>query len=81
MSNDLITVPTFTYHQGKHYDNSFDENPINVDFYNGTICLRQEDAYEEEECINISPKHLDALFKAIKKNLPEALIILERNTK
>jgi len=31
---DLITVPTFTFRQGKNSDGSFEENPIQVSFTN-----------------------------------------------
>lgn len=78
---DLITVPTFTFRQGKHSDNSFEENPIQVSFYNGSIELRQEGEFDQDESILISPKYLDALFKSIKKSLPEAKECLERNFK
>lgn len=79
--SDLTTVPTFTYRQGKHSDGNFEENPIQVEYYNGAIILRQEGAFDIDENISISPKHLDALFRAIKKNMPEAKVWLERNSK
>lgn len=38
---ELITVPTFVFSQGKLGDVDF-ETPIHVDYYNGTIVLRQD---------------------------------------
>lgn len=78
---ELITVPTFTYNQGTHNKNDFEESPITVSFYNGSINLTQEGEFDIRESINISPKHLDKLFKEIKKHLPEAESWLNRNTK
>jgi len=78
MENELTTAPTFTFKQGKHSDGSFEENPIQIEFYNGAIVLRQEGAFDLDESISISPKYLDKLFKAIKKNLPEATDWLNR---
>lgn len=76
--SDLTTVPTFTYRQGKHSDDSFKENPIQVEFYNGTIGLRQEGCYEQDECININHDHVKGLFKAILKHMPEAQYWLDK---
>lgn len=70
--SELITVPTFTYHQGKHSNDTLVENPIRIEYYNGTICLKQDGGYDTEETINIDPDHLVQLFRAIKKHLPEA---------
>jgi hypothetical protein len=69
--SELITVPTFTFSQGKPGDDVF-ESPIHVDFYNGCIVLRQDGEYTQQEQINILPQHLDALFREIKKHRPEA---------
>ena len=77
MKNHLVTVPTFTYQQGKHSDDSFKENPIQVSFYNGAIELSQEGTYEENEVVLIHPDHIEPLYRAIKKNMPEALKWLE----
>jgi hypothetical protein len=54
------------------------ERPISVDFYNGSICLRQDGEYDEQEKINIHPAFLDKLFKEIKKHQKEAEIILAK---
>jgi hypothetical protein len=73
----LITVPTFIFQQGDMWDQEGDsEKPIHVDYYNGSICLRQDGEYEKQEEIIISPKYLNALFKEIKKHLPEAEAML-----
>ncbi len=79
--NELITVPTFTFKQGKHSNDNFEESPIQVSFYNGSIELSQEGEFDVDERVLISPKHVEALFKAIKKNMPEAKLWLERNSK
>lgn len=78
MKNELITVPTFEYKQGTHKDDNFQENPIRVEYYDGSICLKQEGHFTEDETILISPEHLDSLFKAIKKNLTDAKVFLKR---
>lgn len=62
--SELITVPTFTFEQGRMLEDVDVEYPISVDYYNGTICLRQEHAGE----IKICPKYLDSLFKEIRKH-------------
>lgn len=72
MSNELTTVPTFTYRQGKYANDTFKENPITVSFYNGTISLTQEGYYDQDECVNLHPDHVKGLFKAILKHMPEA---------
>ena len=73
---ELITVPNFTFKQGTHKDNDFEENPIRVEFYLNGICLRQEGEFDIDESIMISAKHLDTLFKEIKKQYKEAMIHL-----
>lgn len=78
--SELITVPTFTFRQGKNSDSTFEENPITVSFYNGSIELSQEGAFDTDEKILLSPNYIDALFKAIKKNMPEAKEWLDRKT-
>lgn len=77
--SELVTVPTFTFQQGSMAKNDSDyESPIRVEFYNGTICLRQWGEYDVEECINVHPKYLEKLFKEIKKHMPNAMTILNR---
>lgn len=77
---ELITVPTFTFNQGDMYQSDPDsERPIHVDFYNGTICLRQDGEFEQQEEIKISPKYLDRFFREIKKHLPDAEAVLKLN--
>lgn len=78
---DLTKVPTFTFRQGKISTGTCDESSIQVSYYNGTIELRQEGCFEQDEIITISTKHFDALYKAIKKHLPEAMEWLERKGK
>ncbi len=73
----LITVPTFTFNQGDIYVDAENERPIYVDFYNGTICLRQDGEYDVQESINIHPKFFEALVKAIRKHQSEAKEILK----
>jgi hypothetical protein len=77
---DLITVPTFTYNQGRPGDKSF-ESPIQIEFYNGTITLCQDGGYDVQERINIHPEHFEKLVKEIRKHLPEAKAWLDRNAK
>lgn len=74
---DLITVPTFTFQQGKLGDTDW-ESPIQVHFYNGSISLEQEGNFDINESIQIHPKHFQRLFKEIKKHLPEAKKHLEK---
>lgn len=76
--SELITVPTFTFQQGKNSDGTFAENPIQVSFYNGTINLSQEGQFMENDSINISTAHFEKLFKEIKKHYPEAKSYLEK---
>jgi hypothetical protein len=78
MATELTTVPTFTYRQGKHSDDTFEDGPITVEYYGNSICLKQEGYFESDETITISPKHLNALFMAIKKHYPEALKVLNK---
>lgn len=74
----LITVPTFTFNQGDVFNqDEHSERPIHVDYYNGSICLRQDGDFVSQEEIIISPKHLDALFKEIKKHQKDAEAILK----
>lgn len=70
--SDLITVPTFTFNQGKLFIDTETELPISVDFYNGTIILRQDGDYDQQEEVKIHPAYFEKLVKAIRKNLPEA---------
>lgn len=77
MKTELITVPTFVFPQGKLGDNNY-ESPIHVDFYNGSICLRQDGDYEQMEQIIIDPKHLESLFKEIKRHRANAEAMLKK---
>jgi hypothetical protein len=77
----LISVPTFTFNQGDIYGDADWERPINVDFYNGSIVLRQDGEYDIQEEILIHPKYLDAIFRAIKKHKIEAEKLLEMRNK
>jgi hypothetical protein len=67
---NLISVPTFTFNQGDLFIDTETERPISIDFYNGCITLRQDGEYDQQEQILIHPKFFEALFKAIRKNLP-----------
>jgi len=62
---NLITVPNFVFQQQS--DDGAGEQPIWVQYYNGTISLEQDD-----NTVNILPETMDKLFKEIKKHLPEA---------
>jgi hypothetical protein len=75
---NLITVPTFIFNQGKPDGDLDYERPIHVDYYNGSICLRQDGDFEEQEQILISPQYLDKLFKEIKKHQADAEKSLKR---
>jgi hypothetical protein len=77
MKTELITVPTFVFHQGDLGDDTF-EMPIHVDFYNGTIVLRQKGDYDQMEEIKLSPENLDVLFKEIKRHKLDAESMLKR---
>jgi len=79
--SDLINVPTFTYRQGKNSDGDFSENPIQVSFYINAIELSQEGSYNQDETILISYDHLKSLFRAINKNMPQALELLNQKQK
>lgn len=74
---DLMTVPTFVFNQGDVFDENGAERPIHVDYYNGSICLRQYDGDVKEEII-ISEDYLHSLFKEIKKHLPDAQHFLNK---
>lgn len=76
--SELITVPTFIFNQGTLLEVQGAERPIHVDFYNGTIVLRQDGQYDQQEEIKISPEYLEKLFRKIKKHLPEAEKMLNR---
>lgn len=73
----LISVPTFTFNQGDQFIDTEFERPISVDFYNGSITLRQDGDYDVQEQILIHPKFFDALVKEIKKHKVEADKLLE----
>lgn len=73
----LISVPTFVFPQGKLGDDDY-EVPIHVDYYNGTIVLRQEGEYEQPEEIKLSPKMVEKLFKEIKRHRSDAEVLLKR---
>lgn len=78
----LITVPTFTFYQSDLlYQEINAEKPIHVDYYNGTIVLRQEGQFTAQNEILISPDHMNFLFKEIKKHLKEATEILNMKNK
>lgn len=62
---NLITVPNFVFQQ-EYSDGSF-EQPIWVQYYNGTISLEQDG-----QSISILPECLTQLFKEIKKHQDEA---------
>jgi hypothetical protein len=68
---DLITVPTITFNQGDIFaEDPQSERPIQIDFYDGTICLRQIYEGDNEQEIILSRYHVEKLFKEIKKHLP-----------
>lgn len=75
---NLITVPTFIFRQGTHSGEDFEENVIQVSFYNNGIEISQEGNFTDDESVIISYKYLDALFKAIKNELPKAQEILKK---
>lgn len=77
----LISVPTFTFNQGNLFSDIESERPISVDFYNGSIVLRQDGDYDEQEQILIHPKFFDALVKEIRKHKISAYNILESRNK
>jgi hypothetical protein len=73
ISTILSTVPSFTFYQTEQEEGINEELPINIRYYHGTIELEQGN-----ESIIISSENVNALFKAIKKNLPEAEAMLNR---
>ena len=78
MHTDLISVPTFTFYQGDVFNSDIDlERPISIDFYNGSIVLRQEGEFDIPETINIHPAYFERLVKAIRKFKPEAEKLLQ----
>jgi hypothetical protein len=68
---NLITVPTFTFEQGDLYDGG--EQPIRVEYYNGSIALVQG----KDEII-LHPEFMEKLFKEIRKHYPDALARLAK---
>ena len=68
--SDLINVPSFVITQTDSEGNI--EQPIWVQFYNGTVSLEQDG-----QSINILPEIIPELFKAIKKHTPEAEKLLD----
>lgn len=64
---DLITVPCFNFEQGDPYGEERSERPIQVKYYNGSMCLEQ--AGNE---IIILPEYFEKLVKEIRKHMPEA---------
>lgn len=67
----LSRLPHFTFYQDEY--EGFQEDPVNVTYYNGTIELEQNGNE-----IMIEPHHLKSLMKSVLKNLPEALAMLEK---
>jgi len=68
METVLINVPSFNF----IFDDGA-EIQITAEYYNGSITLQQNG-----QEVNIPTQYLNDLFKAIKKNLPEATMLLER---
>lgn len=77
MKTELITVPTFVFPQGKLGDEDY-ERPIHVDYYNGSICLRQDGELDQQEIIHLLPDQVDALFREIKRHKKNAEAMLKR---
>lgn len=77
MKTELITVPTFVFSQGELGDDTY-ETPIHVDFYNGSIVLRQDGNYAAQEKITIHPDFVEALFREIKRHKKDAEHLLNR---
>lgn len=77
MKTELITVPTFVFPQGKIGDDNY-ERPIHVDYYNGSIILRQDGDYDQQEVIHLAPDQIEALFKEIKRHKHNAEAMLNR---
>lgn len=72
---ELTTVPTFTFPQGDTFQGDINaEYPIEVKYYNGTIELCQND-----NAICIGMDFVNALFKEVKKHLPEATAYLKNH--
>lgn len=66
---ELITVPTFTFKQGDFIKgDSIVEQPLSVDFYDGSICIRQDGEYDVPEQIIIHPEYIAAFFKEVLKH-------------
>lgn len=61
----LITVPSFVFDNGT-------EIPIQVNYYNGSIELRQAGNFDTPETIMLDPSEVKSLIKAIIKHQPEA---------
>ena len=72
---ELITVPTMTFHQDDS-EGQFLENPLQVQYYNGTICIEQKDTWH----INISPELAKKFFREVLKHMPEAEAALKRKS-
>lgn len=70
--SELITVPTLLIEQEDKFG-TFEEYPIQVQFYRDSICLQQQDRY-----VNIDYNHFEKIFKQIKKNIPEAQKVLDK---
>lgn len=68
---ELITVPTFVFNQGDVFSENGAERPVHIDYYNGSVCIRQYDGDEKNEIV-LSPEFVKPLFKEIIKHLPEA---------
>ena len=64
-TSELINVPSFIFTQDDSEGNT--EKPIWVQYYNNCITLEQGG-----EEILLLPEAVNAFFKAVKKNLPEA---------
>lgn len=62
---ELLTVPTFIFHQ-ENEDGNY-EYPIRVSYYNGSIEISQRD-----NSILIAPEFIKQLFREISKHQPNA---------
>lgn len=69
---ELITVPTFTFNQGDQFIDSEFERPISVDFYDGSIVLRQDKENDIQNQILIHPKYFNDLLREIKRHKKDA---------
>lgn len=78
MSNEinLITVPTFTFNQGDMFTDDQFERPVNVDYYENCIEIRQDGEYKQQQSIKIHPKYVKDLFRQIVKHQKEAEEVL-----